>query len=234
MDRDIAASLPGVAMRLRLQDVSRFLADGLIGPLSALPRWPLQLLNIGGGPAIDSLNALIVLRKAHPELLRDRRILIYVLDLDTEGPAFGARALTALRAEGAPLNGLEIELQRWPYDWSAVGELDRILTGLETRDAVVAVSSEGALFEYGTDEEIVATLEALGRGTPLHAFVVGSVTRNDAITLRIHAPGGAAVRPRGLDAFRRLLQHDGWTVERVAEGVMSDQVRLTKSPVTQP
>jgi hypothetical protein len=84
--------------------------------LDARPGDPLLLLNIGGGSAIDSLNALLLLHRERPGSLADRGIRIYVLDLDTAGPTFGARALAALQAEGAPLHGLDIRLTHVPYD----------------------------------------------------------------------------------------------------------------------
>lgn len=66
IDRQIAGSISGLAMRLRLQDLAYLLADGLFPALSSAVRVPLHLLNIGGGPAVDSLNALIILQKRDP------------------------------------------------------------------------------------------------------------------------------------------------------------------------
>ena len=99
IDRMIAGSSAGLFMRLRLQDIVHLLAEALIPILDSRPNATLRLLNIGGGPAIDSLNALIVIRKERPALLAGRKIHIHSLDLDTFGPNFGARALTSLQAE---------------------------------------------------------------------------------------------------------------------------------------
>jgi len=38
---------------------------------------------------MDSLNALILIQKEHPELLLDRQIHIHMLDLHHEAPGFG-------------------------------------------------------------------------------------------------------------------------------------------------
>src|SRR5712692_4870809 len=108
IDRRIAASFPALMTRLRLQDMARLLADGVSLAAAAAPQRPLCLVNIGGGPAGDSWNALIHLHAEHPDLLAGREIVIAVLDLDDRGPAFGVRALETLRATGAPLCGLEI------------------------------------------------------------------------------------------------------------------------------
>ena len=45
---------------------------------------------------------------------------------------------------------------------------------------IVAASSEGALFEYGSDEEISANLHVLREGTPANTIIAGSLTRADA------------------------------------------------------
>ena len=63
IDRMIAGSPAGLFMRLRLQDLVGLLAEALIPILDSRPNATLRLLSIGGGPAIDSLNALIVIRK---------------------------------------------------------------------------------------------------------------------------------------------------------------------------
>ncbi|HZM49312.1 MAG TPA: hypothetical protein VFE68_02420, partial [Vicinamibacteria bacterium] len=72
IDRRIAASPPGLGVRVRLLDVATLLAEGLAPLLAVARREPLHLVNIGGGPASDSLNALVVLRKEHPVLLEGR------------------------------------------------------------------------------------------------------------------------------------------------------------------
>ena len=73
IDRRIAAALPVMAVRLRLADMATLLAEALAPTLEARPRHPLRLVNIAGGPAMDSLNALIVLRRDRPGVLDGRR-----------------------------------------------------------------------------------------------------------------------------------------------------------------
>jgi hypothetical protein len=63
VDKRVAASPHLTLLRLRTQQVARLLADGLTADLASAMSTPLHLLNIGGGPAIDSMNALIVLRR---------------------------------------------------------------------------------------------------------------------------------------------------------------------------
>ncbi len=58
VDRQWAASLTPVTFRWRMRHVARLLADGAAPALSERPSAPLHLINIAGGPAMDSLNAL--------------------------------------------------------------------------------------------------------------------------------------------------------------------------------
>jgi len=227
IDRRIAAALPPMAVRLRLQDMVRLLVDGLAPALAARPAAPLRLVNIAGGPAADSLNTLIVLRKQHPEWMVDRKISIEVLDGDDAGPEFGARSLAALRAEGAPLHGLHVDFERIPYDWRDANPL-RMHLGVPDGETIVAASSEGGLFEYGADDEIVANLEALAAGMPADGVVVGSVTRAEGPAQHVKSSIRVATRPRTLDAFKALCRRAGWAVACALEAPFSYNVSLRK------
>jgi hypothetical protein len=227
LDRRMAAALPPLAVRLRLQDMARLLADGLAPALLARPREPLRLLNIAGGPAADSLNALLVLRQEHPEWLRDRELSIRVFDGDDEGPEFGARALTALASPGAPLHGLQIDFESVSYDWRDPNALLRHLGAPD--GAIVAASSEGGLFEYGSDDEIVSNLEALRVGMPDDGIVVGSVTRADGPAQQVKKSIRVATRPRTLEGFGALACRGGWAVARALAAPFSFNVSLRKA-----
>ena len=230
IDRRIAAALPTMAVRLRLQDMATLLADALAPTLAARPRHPLCLLNIAGGPAMDSLNALLVLRRDRPELLDGRRVKIDVLDLDDDGPAFGARALAALGAGGGALHGIDVQLRHLRASWTEIGALRDLLRATRLEAAVTAGSSEGGLFEYGTDAEIEAILDCLRDEAPPHFVMVGSVTRADAPIQRLRQTSRFALHPRGLAAFRALAARSGWRVARVLERPFSDHVALTRAP----
>jgi hypothetical protein len=228
LDRRIAASFPALVARLRLQDMARLLADGSWPAATATPQRPLALVNIGGGPAADSWNALIHLHAEHPDLLAGRPIAIIVLDQDVHGPAFGGRAVETLRAPAAPLGGLEIGFRHVSYEWSQVKRLRQTLDDLRAAEAVCAISSEGALFEYGSDTDIVANLQALHAGAAPDAIVVASVTRDDQPMRSLPVTDRAATRPRTLEGFRSLAEHAGWSVQRVIERPFSYNVRLMK------
>jgi len=220
-DRRVAASAQLKLLRLRTQQVATLLADGLGDALAAAPAVPVHLVNIAGGPAIDSMNALILLRQRGVDLKRP--IVIHVLDRDDAGPFFGRNALAALMADGAPLAGLEIVFDHRPYDWNdtvALGELLR-----EAGGAIVGASSEGGLFEYGDDNAVVANLKALRAGNV--RAVAGSVTGNTERHRRNITVSRFKLHPRGLEGFAPLAARGGWRIERSAPAQLSDQVLLT-------
>ena len=227
IDRQIAASFPAFAVRLRLQDIARLLAEGLKCPLLAQPRRPLCLINVGGGVASDSWNALIHLRAAS-STLADRAIVIAVIDIDDDGPAFGRRAIHALRAAGAPLCGLDVSFQHFKYEWSAADRLRQTFEELNIAEAVCAISSEGGLFEYGSDAEITSSLNAMHALTATDAIIVGSVTRDCEVVRVSQIANRVSTRPRTMEAFRSLVEQGGWLVSQVIERPFSYNVSLVK------
>jgi hypothetical protein len=232
LDRQWAGSLTPVTFRWRMRDVAHLLADALVSALTERPGSPVHLVNIGGGPAMDSLNALILVQKAHREKLAGRAVTIHVLDIDAQGPDFGYHALEALRATGGPLEGVRAQLDYIPYNWSQPDTLRALLKGFKL-GAVVMGSSEGGLFEYASDNEICANLRTLYDGTPDDFRMVGPVVRNDqTLDPRLrgteHVEGRPAVRYIGLEHFGELAKSAGWGIESRADGPMHQVVRLKK------
>jgi hypothetical protein len=226
VDRRILSSLPAISVRLRVHDMARLMSEALTPRLAEAPGRPLWLLNIAGGPAMDSLNTLRVLQALQPQSLHERTTRLLVLDADEHGPAFGARALEAWQKLGAPLAGLRVDFERHAYDWRDTKTLERLLTEARAQSALVAVSSEGGLFEYGTDEEILQNLRAIAAGTDSSVFVAGSVTRDDELIRTLKLTSTAATKPRGLHAFGRLVEAAGFELARTVERPLSDQVVL--------
>jgi hypothetical protein len=228
IDRKVAASLPSLSVRLRVQDIAHFLADGLYPVLEVKSEAALHILNIGGGPAIDSLNAVIVLQKEHPDTLNGRRIFIHTLDLDEAGPRFGARALTSLMEDNGPLHGLDVRFNHVKYDWSDTKVLRELVNSFDDEEVVVATSTEGALFEYGADEEITTNLRILHEITPPEAIVAGTVTRADDIGRIMNSASQAAIKLRGLDAFTALANRAGWEITKRIDLPLSHDILLKK------
>jgi hypothetical protein len=221
-DRRFAASAHLTLLRLRTQQTARLIVDGLVKDLTDNGA-PLHLINIAGGPAVDSLNAVILLRRDRPDLLR-RKIDIDVFDLDDEGPIFGANALTALAAAGRPLAGLDMAFVHRRYDWNDPAALASHLAELSQAGAVTAASSEGGLFEYGEDDAIVANLKALHAGGV--RLIAGSVTNDDEARRRMVREGGFKLKPRGVSGFRPLAARGGFNITRTEPGHFSTQVQL--------
>jgi hypothetical protein len=223
MDKRMAAAAPLTLLRLRTQQVARLTADALVAELAGAKTAPLHLINIAGGPAIDSMNTLIMLNRRDGELLR-RRVVIHVLDPDDAGPFFGKNALAALMAEGAPLAGLDIAFDHRGYDWNAAGPLEALVRDLAASGAVIAASSEGGLFEYGSDAAIVANLQALRTGGT--ALVAGSVTSADETRRRTITATRFKLIPRGLEGFAPLAARGGYRIAQAESAQLSDQVLL--------
>jgi hypothetical protein len=229
LDRKLAATLPSLSVRLRLQDIAYLLADGLRRVLGTNEKAELHLLNIGGGPAIDSLNALIVLQKDHSGSLKERQVFIHTLDLDKTGPSFGARALKSLQEENRPLHGLDIEFNHVMYDWSEPKVLSKLVSSLDVEGVILAVSSEGALFEYGSDQEIVTNLRALHENTPVETIIAGTVSRADDIGRLLNSASQASLKLRGLEAFTALALRAGWKITKRIDRPLSHDILMEKT-----
>jgi hypothetical protein len=221
-DLRIAASPPLVLLRLRTQQVARLVADGLVAHFEDTTA-PLHLINIGGGPAIDSMNSLLLLNRRDRNLLR-RPIVIHVLDLDDAGPFFGRNALAALKAEGAPLAGLDVTFDHRRYNWDQPDTIKSLVDECVAAGAVIAASSEGGLFEYGSDDAIVANLQALHAGGA--RLVAGSVTSADEPRRRTIAASKFKLMPRGLEGFAPLAARGGFKIAQAEPAQLSDQVVL--------
>jgi hypothetical protein len=223
VDRKVAAAPHTALVRLRMQQIARLLAEALQALLAGAPNAPLHLVNIAGGPALDSINALIMLARAHATLIQ-RPIAIHVLDAQQDGPTFGARAVVALTAPGGALHGLEVQFRHHSYDWNDTAPLARLLADLAGHGAIIAASSEGGLFEYGTDDAVVANLTALARASV--SIVVGSVTSSSEVRKRMIAQTRFRLFPRGLEGFAPLAERSGYAIAESRTAIMSEQVLL--------
>jgi hypothetical protein len=228
IDHKIAASLPILSMRLRLQDVARLLVSAINPWLSAPGDRPCHIFDIGGGPAIDAINALLLIHRDAPGLLASRPIRIHAMDIDDCGPRFGGRALAALMTREGPLAGVDITLVHQHYDWHDTGVLTGALIEAGRAGDVAAVSSEGALFEYGGDEAVRSNLVAIRQAGGPAVAVTGSVTRDDVVaSRRLHpSPSNIKLVPRTISEFQALVKSAGWRIVTTVERPFSRQVLL--------
>jgi hypothetical protein len=85
---------------------------------------------------------------------------------------------------------------------------------------------EGALFEYGSDQAIVANLLAMRANGAGGRLVAGSVTCADETRRRMIAQTRFKLVPRGLAGFAPLAVQAGFRIAKVASVLLSDQVLL--------
>jgi hypothetical protein len=227
LDRKMLSTIGPVACRLRLRETSRQIADTAAGLLALRDR-PLTLISIAGGAAADLFNALILLNKEHPALLAKRVVRIIVLDIDTNGPTFGARALTALTSEQGPLAGFSAAFSHVIYDWNNTSALAALLDDLDA-DSVTVGSSEGGIFEYCDDHVVESNLTVLRDATPADFAIIGSLIRDDNLLFLSQGAGAPGLRPRGLTVFKSLVENAGWVVQRTASNPLYHIVTLNKA-----
>jgi hypothetical protein len=214
IDRRLCSSLAGVSLRLRTQFAAELAAAGLRPALEARPDAELHVLDLAGGPCAASLNALRLLQHHGLELLRGRALRLHVLDLDQAGPDFAEASLKAWLAPGGPLAGLDAQLLRHRYDWHEPSTLRSLLQSLP-KDAVVALISEGGLFDYGSDTLIETHLRLLREAGPADLALVGSYSASDSRAAHLRQFSRNSVIQRNRDEAGGVLERGGW--ERVQQ-----------------
>jgi hypothetical protein len=219
-DRRLTDSAHATCVRLRMQMMAQLMADEILADATFSGSAPLHLINIGGGPSFDSINALLMIGQARPALL-DRPITIHILDQNDTGAPLCHAAVQALSARGKPFEKLAITVDYQRYDWNDPRPLAGLTADIAAHGGVALASSEGALFEYGDDAAIVANLDAL---RPV-LFIVGSVTA-DRPTV---ATAWFDVKRRGVAGITPLVAAAGYDLVRSEDAEMSHQILLRRS-----
>jgi hypothetical protein len=221
LDRQVNKGFGALVIRMRVRDLSKCEAEAIIPLLRKHPEKGLCFVNIAGGAASDSINALILIQKEAPSLLKNRKIEINVLDIDSFGPAFAGRCVSALKAPGGRFNQLDISFRHIHYDWNNTVKLEELLA--ERKEWLQICASEGGLFEYCTDEVIIRNLNTLYdkaakdiivAGSLLHS--IGKVDAGIVAALRI----STGIKPRflGIDGLRNIIETNSWQPDRIIEG----------------
>jgi hypothetical protein len=229
-DRRLAKGAALMDVRLRLQIMAELLADKLCQDLnqSTPVTVPIFLLNIAGGPAMDSLNALILAQRKSAPALAMSSIQIAVLDAHDEAPQFGRNALAALQTPDGPLTGLKISFAHRHYDWNHPESLREIFTHVPD-NAISLSSSEGGLFHYASDEVIQANLEALRDCTGRGFSFSGSLSLDTPANRASLSFSGAAIRFFKPDVFEALVRNTGWRIDRQVEVLRTLCFQLVKT-----
>ena len=131
-------------------------------------------------------------------------------------------------AADGPLAGLDITLVHQRYDWHDTSTLTAALIDAGHAGDVAAVSSEGALFEYGNDDVVRTNLVAIRQHGGTDLAVMGSVNRNDVVSFqrRHPTPSNIKVVPRTIPEFEALAESAGWRLVTTVERPFSRQVLL--------
>jgi hypothetical protein len=220
LERLASRGIGGIVLRMRVRDISICQSKALTQILRNSPGKNLCMINIAGGAASDSINTLFLIQKENPDLLKNRKIELDLLDLDTFGPAFAENCITELKANGGRFNGLDISFRYIQYDWNDPEILESVLK--EKKDWIISCSSEGGLFEYCSDEVIEKNLGALLNSSNPDLLITGSLLHD----IKNVDPGIIAslkistnIKPRflGLDGLKNLCRTN-WTIENIIEG----------------
>jgi hypothetical protein len=219
IDRMISKGVISVAARMRLRDICGLQANALVPQLMTSVQKELCLINIAGGTAADSINTLILIKKENQSLLKNRKIEINVFDIDTDSPNFARRCLETLKAPGCHFHGLDISFNHIKYNWVDTGNLIDILA--KKRDCILIGASEGGLFEYASDEEIINNLDALYDGSPGDMQFTGSVIHDidkvDATMAAMAEESGGYLRLRGAEGLKRILEKTKWKLDKTKD-----------------
>lgn len=219
MDRKVAEGFVAMTVRMRLRDICRIQAEALIPKLRNSTGKNLCFINIAGGSASDSINTLLLVQEKEPALLKERKIEIDVLDLDTFGPSFAGRSIESLREPGGRFHGLDVSFRFIQYDWKDASKLVDLL--LERKDWIQVCESEGGLFEYGTDEEIIYNLKAMSNEASDEVIIAGDVVLdmekvNPAFPAMLKGSSNM-IRFIGIDGLKKILERTSWKIDGIVE-----------------
>ena len=219
-DRKVSEGFISMSVRMRLRDICQVQAEALAPLLKKEPRTNLCFINIAGGAATDNINTLILLKKQDPDLLRNRTIEIDVLDVDTFGPDFAKNSIQSLKADGGPFQGMDVSFRHIPYDWSETSKLTDLLE--ERKDWIQICTSEGGLFEYASDEDIIKNLIELSDHASNDLIIVGDVVlESERVNPAFPAALGDTskkIRFIGTRGLKEILGKTGWAINKVVEG----------------
>ena len=220
-DRSVSKGFGSLVIRMRMRDISKCQAEAIIPLLNKSPEKNLCFINIAGGSASDSINTLFLIQKEYPSLLKNRKIEINVLDIDTYGPDFAERCISALRLPGNKFSELNILFRHILYDWNNPQKLLELLS--KRKEWLQICSSEGGLFEYCSDDVIIQNLIVLHDNSPEDIIITGTLIHDietvDAgfvAALKI----STSIKPRllGINGLRNIIEKNGWMLNSTIEG----------------
>jgi hypothetical protein len=219
-DRQMNKGFGALLIRMRARDISKCQTEALMPLLIKQPGNDLCFINIAGGAASDNINALFLIQKENPALLKGRRIEINVLDIDSFGPAFADRCITALKAPGGRFNELDVSFRHIHYDWNNTEKLEELLS--ERKGWLQLCSSEGGLFEYCSDEVIIRNLNAVFNHSGNEIIVAGTLMHDikdiDAgMAAALKISTNIAPRLLGINGLKSIIADNRWDIGNIIE-----------------
>jgi hypothetical protein len=172
-----------------------------------------------GGTACDSINSLILLYKKNSSLLKNKEIEINVFDIDKFGPSFAKNCVESLKSKGNYFCELNISFNHLYYNWNDTKVLSDFLS--KRKEWLVITSSEGGLFEYASDEDIISNLNVLSDKYPGKMKIIGSaihdINKVDAGITASMKLTNIKARLMGLEGFKGILNKTSWNIETANE-----------------
>ena len=218
-DRLGSKAFGAILLRMRVKDICKLQTDILETQLIYEKNKNLCFINIAGGAACDSINALVTVIKKDPTLLKDREIEINVFDIDRFGPSFAKNCVESLKSTGNYFSGLNISYNHIYYNWNDTTVLREFL--LKRKESFVIASSEGGLFEYASDEDIVKNLNVLHDNSQKNMKIVGSAIRDvntvDPGILASMRLTKIKARLLGIEGLNNTLSKTAWTIDNMME-----------------
>lgn len=219
IDRMISMGVISVAARMRLRDICRLQANALVPRLKASPGKELCLINIAGGAAPDSINTLILVLEENQSLLKNRKIEINVFEIDSDSPIFAQRCIEALKAPRSHFHGLDISFNHINYNWADTRNLIDFLA--KKRDCIMMGTSEGGLFEYAGDDEIINNLDAIYDNSPDEMQFAGTVIHDidtvDPTMAAMAEESRGSLQLRGIDGLISILKKTKWKPDKTTD-----------------
>lgn len=218
-DRLGSKAFGAVLLRMRVTDMCRLQSDVLYTQLMDEKDKKLCFINIAGGAACDSINSLIMINKKNSSLLKNREIEINVFDIDKFGPSFAKNCVESLKSAGNYFRELNISFNHFYYNWNDTNVLNDFLS--KRKEWLIITSSEGGLFEYASDEDIIKNLNILHSNSPEKMKIIGSAIHDiNKVDSGIKASmklTNIKARLLGLEGLKKIFDKTRWSIETVNE-----------------
>jgi hypothetical protein len=134
--------------------------------------------------------------------------------VDDYGPYFACQCAQTLTSEEGILSGLDLTCRHIAYDWKNTETLRETITGRE--DQIILFSSEGGLFEYGSETDIRENLKTINDVVATDTEFIASVVKDPetvdpVMNETLHM---TTIKPvlYGLRGLERIIRGTSWKI----------------------